>query len=45
MGKLKDKVVGKTKQAVAEIIGDGKSNEEGAHSGEGDHAVRRMATT
>ena len=29
MGKLKDKVVGKTKQAVAEIIGDGKSNEEG----------------
>jgi hypothetical protein len=24
MGKLKDKVVGKTKQAVAEIIGDGK---------------------
>ena len=29
MGKLKDKVVGKTKQAVAEIIGDGKLNEEG----------------
>lgn len=29
MGKLKDKVVGKTKQAVAEIIGDGKLNEDG----------------
>ena len=29
MGKLKDKVVGKTKQAVAEIIGDRKLNEEG----------------
>ena len=29
LGKLKDKVVGKTKQAVAEIIGDGKLNEEG----------------
>ena len=29
MGKLKDKVVGKTKQAVAEIIGDGKLNEGG----------------
>ena len=29
MGKIKDKVVGKTKQAVAEIIGDGKLNEDG----------------
>ena len=28
-GQLKDKVVGKTKQAVGEIIGDGKLNEEG----------------
>ena len=29
MGKLKDRVVGKTKQAVAEIIGGGKLNEDG----------------
>ena len=29
MGKLKDKVVGKTKQAVAEVLGDGNLNEEG----------------
>jgi uncharacterized protein YjbJ (UPF0337 family) len=29
MGKLKDKVVGKTKQVVAEFTGDGKLAEEG----------------
>jgi hypothetical protein len=29
MGKLKDKVVGKTKQVVAEVTGDGKLAEEG----------------
>jgi uncharacterized protein YjbJ (UPF0337 family) len=29
MGKLKDKVVGKTKEAVAEVTSDGKLAEEG----------------
>jgi hypothetical protein len=29
MGKLQDKVAGKTKQIVAEVIGDGKLAEEG----------------
>ena len=29
MGKLKDKIAGKAKQAVAEITGDGKLAEEG----------------
>jgi uncharacterized protein YjbJ (UPF0337 family) len=29
MGKFKDKVIGKTKQAVAEVTGDGKLAKEG----------------
>jgi uncharacterized protein YjbJ (UPF0337 family) len=43
MGKLKDKVVGKTKEVVAEVTGDGQLAEDGkkpARKGEKEPAVK-----
>jgi uncharacterized protein YjbJ (UPF0337 family) len=43
MGKLKDRVVGKTKEVVAEVTGDGQLAEEGkeqARKGEKQPAVK-----